>query len=394
PRFRILLFVCAINGFANLGTAGAASPAPELAREVVALERAVNDLASPSSDPRKVLNGVVRNLPRSRSGVIEASLTEFIGRMPAAGVGFRCDTAFVRDRARKELLRVKDVLLDANPQMPHPEFCSSSPIAIDIAEPMKPIDVYGYDFDREPIQVLLMNDYGFRDVTSAAEVRSHSHLNIDLEKHALKLSSENRRIAISVGHLIRYSIPIIQADTRLCASRIEQIEAGRTVSYEPPPIEQGKVVNKGPARFWANASLDVDSNVLELTLCLTAAADDPTHSSVSGCAVEYVYTSDADRTIERVFGERQSAMRSVHDAETRLTRRTGTQPVTEWVIEPSSPAMSPKITAKLGAIRVVSTEVGNCMTPLAFEQAKRAGSLGPATVRRLDAELRAIDPRR
>jgi len=50
--------------------------------------------------------------------------------------------------------------------------------------------------------------------------------------------------------------------------------------------------------------------------------------------------------------------------------------------------MSPKVVAKLGAIGVVSTEVGKCIAPLAFKRAKRAGSLGAATVRRLDAQPR------
>jgi hypothetical protein len=393
-QLRCVVLCAAVSGSVVPRLSAAPTRRLELVDEVVALEQAVNALARPASDPRKVLRDVRMNLRASSHEFIETDIAAFVRRMPDPRTGVKCSAAFLRDRARKELLRVKDVLLDANPQTAHPEFCSADPAAIDAAKPARSIDVYGYDFDREPIQVLLMNDHGFLDATFAARLRSHYHLIIDLEAPGLKLSPMNRRIAISVGHLIRFSIPLIQSDTKLCTSRLEQIDAGKSISYAPPAIARGEELRAGPARFWVNASLGSDSNAVEATVCMTAVASSRARPGVSGCAVEYVYTTDADRTIERVLDDREAAMQSEHTVETRQSRRGSGPPVTEWEIAPAGGDASstpPSVTVRFGAIRVISTDAGDCVAPSAFAEAKRTGHLGADAVRRLDPQLRAVD---
>ena len=364
---------------------------------VVVLERAINALADPSSDYRTTLQNVLPALPAGSQDFLKTDITAFLSRAPDPGADFQCSAEFVRYKARKELLRLKDMLLDSSPQPAEPQFCYAVPFAIDPALPTRRIEIYGYDFDREPMQVLLMNSYGFTDVTFAVVTQSHYHMTLELEKHGLEVSPENRVLALTLHHIIQHAIPVIQPDTRLCESRIEDIPADKVIAYDPPSIVRGRSFTVAGASVVANAALDYDSNVVDATMCVTATAPGEDPNAVSGCAGEFVYTSESGRLIEWVSGDLQSRIAYTSGSGEKDVRKgAGRGPVDRWTFtagSPTSPAgAEPGLAVRLRKLQVVSTQVGGgCVSPIAYLEARRMRALSAGVVRRLDTELTKVD---
>ncbi len=367
-----------------------------LTDSVVVLERAINTLASPSAEYRKTLQDVIARLPPDSQEFLKTDISTFLKRAPDERADFKCSPDFVRYRATKELLRIKDTLLHTNPQPAQPEFCYAVPFAIDPTRPINPIEIYGYDFDRAPLQILLMDNYGFRDVTFALIKRTHYHVTLDLAKNGIKFSPQNQVLAVTWGHLIQHSIPIIQPTTNLCSSRIEEIPAGKEVSYAPLPIIQNRHFTEG-ANILANAFLDYESNKIDATVCMTAVDQNSDGAAVSGCGVEYVYTSESDREIEWVFGDLEARMADRHDHWPKFVqKRPKGGPVAEWILAGfggTLPAHAEaQVTIRLRKIRIVSTAAEGCLSAIAYSEAKRMNALSAGTVRRLDSQLKKVDP--
>jgi len=368
-----------------------------LTKSVLAVERAINALATPSADPREILHHVLATLPSNSQEFLKTDVTTFLRRAPDAQADFKCSNDFVSYKARQELMRLKDTLLNDNPQPAHPQFCYAVPYAVDPTQPMGSIEIYGYDFDREPLQILLLNTHGFREVTFALEQHTHYHLTLDLGTHGVTLSPDDQAIALAWGHLIRHSIPLIQPTTSLCPSRIEEVSGGKEIAYEPLLTDRHRSFRGTRARIVANAALDYESNVVDATLCVTAVERTKYRGAVSGCGVEYVYTSEPDRLIEWVFGELQA--RTIHThRDDGSGKRDGARggPVAQWIFsgfDGSAPArMEPKVRIRLRRIRVVSTKTDGCVSAIVYSEARRVNALGPGSIRRLASQLKRVDP--
>ena len=117
-----------------------------------------------------------------------------------------------------------------------------------------------------------------------------------------------------MGHLVRHWIPLVQSTTPICSSSIEEVPASKEIAYTLPPIARELGFYSDAAKILANAALDYESNKIDATICTTAEGRTP----ISGCAVEYVYTSDADRVIEWVFGKPQAEI--AHKREVQPTQ--------------------------------------------------------------------------
>ena len=261
-------------------------------------------------------------------------IKNFLARAPGAGADFKCGADFMRYRARQELWRLKDKLLNSNPPPAEPQFCYAQPFVVDLSLPAKSVDVYGYDLDQMPLEMFVMNSAGFfEDVTFALTRKSHFHLVFDLGNKKLKLSGKNQTLALVWGHLVRYSIALIQPTTPLCLSAIETIPSGKALSYQPPVISGDGRFGSAGARVWANAVLDYESNKVDATFCLTAADPKEGGTVVAGCAVEYVYTSDPDHVIEAVFGGLQSRIAYSAGAPPADVEGAREGPVARWSFE-------------------------------------------------------------
>jgi len=261
---------------------------------------------------------------------------------------------------------------------------------------MNPIEIYGYDLDRVPLQILLMDTYGFRDVSFAVTKRTHYHVTLDLKKNGIKFSPQNQVLAVTWGHLIQHSIPIIQSSIHLCSSRVEEIPAGKEITYAPLPINENRHFT-GEAKILANAFLDYESNKVDATVCMTAVEQNGDAAGISGCGVEYVYTSEPEREIEWVFGNLEARMADDHDHwPNRVRKGARGGPVGEWILagfNGTPPAQAEaQVTIRLRKIRIVSTAAEGCVSVITYCEAKRMNALSVATVRRLDSQLKKVDP--
>jgi hypothetical protein len=369
----------------------------QLTDSIVLLERAVSALANPSADYSKILREVVAHWPANGVAVVKTDLATFLARAPDARTDFKCGADFVRYRARKELLRLKDVLLDANPQPARSQFCYAAPFAIDLARAPGAVEIYGYDFDKEPPQLLLMNAFGFRDVTFALIRHNHFHLTLELAKNGLTFSADNQQLAVATGHLIQQTIPVIRPDTSICESRVEEIPAGKAIGFAPPPLDGRQEFSAGSgATLWSNAALDYESNQVDATVCLSIVEPGVNPRVRSGCATELVHSTDADRVIERVVGGLEDQVVYTHRSGSEDVRNGLTRgPVSRWLFGGLGPQQStpvePRIAIRLRAARVISTKAGGCVSAIAYLEAKRMHALSEKTVRRLDAQLKKMD---
>jgi hypothetical protein len=337
-----------------------------------------------------VIDDALAAIPEDASSDTAGDIRRFAARTPAVGPGFRCSADFVRLRARQMLVRLREKLRQEAPPPLEPAVCYTAPFALD-ASPAPPADgilhIYGFDLDLISPQLILISTGGaYVDVTSALVPASHYHLTVRIG--GVPISSDSRSLGLAWGHLIRYSVTVLRPSARLCSSRIESIPAGKAVSYRVPPAADanaGRSLNGTSA----DVALHYFSNKVEATICVTAA-----NAAISGCTIEFLYTTDPDRVIDGVLGRLTSAAAS--DRRQRpATPRKGADPVRHWIFS-SRPAGPPGsadafVTARLGRIRVVSSEDDGCIAPVVYAEARRTSTLDPRTRAALDPQLRTLD---
>jgi hypothetical protein len=362
---------------------------------IVVLERGENALASSSADHRQALKTVLDGLPPGAPEFVRSDIMTFLKRMPDKGADFECGPDFMRYRARQELERVKDKLLNTNPQPAEPQFCYAAPFAIDLAQPAESLEIYGYDLDTQPLELFVVNNDGsFEDVSFALSIRTHYHLAVDLGRSRAKFSARSQMVSVAWGHLIRYSVSLIHPSTALCLSQIEEIPAGKTITFSPLLISGGGRLGRG-GNVRASARLNYESNKVDATVCMMATDQEPNPTTFGGCGVEYVYTTDPERIIEGVFSGLESRTPQIHlhpGQNIRRERRGG--PVSQWVFvipgaQPEA-GIEPAVTVVLDKIRIASTKVEDCLPAVAYLEARRKRSIAPGTIKRLDMESRAL----
>ena len=145
--------------------------------------------------------------------------------------------------------------------------------------------------------------------------------------------------------------------------------------------------------MWADASLDYENNEIDATICITADRGGGA-PLFSGCTVGFVYTTQADRIIDGVFGAMHDHV-SYAGAATRSEDKSRGGPVRRWVFSGPGPGDSktafPSVTAELTAIRVVSTAADGCLSPQAYLEARRTSVVSDATRLVLDPQLQRVD---
>jgi hypothetical protein len=360
---------------------------------LVVLDRAIYELRSPSADYGTILQAAVEALPDDASQDTKADIRTFLKRAPRPGAEFRCSADFVRARARLMLRRLREKLLNEAPSALEPAVCYSAPFALS-ATPHGSADgslnLYGFDLDAVTPQLILVTSAGFVDVTPALAVRSHFHLTVKLgSAGGVNLLPGSRSLGLAWGHLIRYSVPILRSDARLCSSRIETIPSGKSVTYQLPPSAR-TVTGSSLNTISADVVLDHSSNKLEATMCVTTA-----NPAVSGCTVAFLYTTDPDRVIDGVLGGGLKGDASSTRGGRPAIRQSSGDPVRQWIFSRpeagQSAAGDTLVTARLNRIRVVSTEDDGCVAAVAYVEARRTATLDAGIRSVLDQQLRTID---
>jgi hypothetical protein len=397
PSDRLLLFAtvgCALSLAFGSGTVNAAAPAPKAnpQRTILVLDHAENTLATSSLDHRQALKSVLETLPSDTPEFVRSDIETFLKRAPDERADFQCSHEFMRYRARQELERIKDKLLNTS-QPAEPQFCYAVPFAIDLALPKKSLEIYGYDLDTKPLELFVVNkDATFEDVSFALSSRTHYHLSVDLGSNGVKFSPRSQTIIVAWGHLIRYSVSLIQPTTSLCSSEIEEIPAGKPITFPPQLISgSGRLGSRGSVR--ASTTLNYESNKLDATVCLMATDQEQNPTTLGGCGVEYVYTTDPARVIEGVFMKLESRISNIHPISgPNIIVEKSDGPVSRWTLDvpgaQSGASAEATVTVTLRKIRIASTRLDNCLPAVAYLEARRRSGLANTTLKRLDSESR------
>jgi hypothetical protein len=371
------------------------APSDPLSGTVFALDRAIDALTDPSSDFRTVLQGLKVRLPPGGNGAVAATIDRFLDRAPARSADFHCSTDFVRLQARQELIRIEEALLGTASAPAEPQFCYAAPFVVDPRLPSNTVEIYGYDFDRVPLQMVLVTDKEYHDVSGALIPRTHYHVTLVLGDHGVRLSQNARVLGLTWGNLIHHAIPIVQPDTRLCSCIVEEVAAGHTVEQASTPVRRGRSDAAGSPGGWANALLDYQSNALGATVCMTVTAPSADGSLRAGCVHAFVLTVDPDRIIEWVFG-RLDGRASYEGTRARLGKirvLNDSELIRSWTFAGlGEEADDPRVTVELGKLRLVTTGGERCVSPIAYLEARRTGAISAVRSRGLDRQLANVVP--
>ncbi len=372
---------------------------------LLVLDEAMHLLADASSDYRRVLQEAVAALPVNAEAEVSGGIRKFVSRIPATGAEFPCSTDFLRLKARQALWRLREALLGEKPASMEPAVCYSLPFVLDVTQLQTRgtlLHIYGLDFDAAPLQMVLVTSEGYRDVTAGLVQRSHYHLTVMLGDGGIPIPPKSHSLGLVWGHLIHHSIALVQPATPLCSARVETVPR-KTISYVPSlNSNRDRRLARPATRVWADALLDYSNNKLEATICIGAATKRGGGGMVlSGCTVEFLYTTDPDRMIDGVVGDVSSHV-SLANAERlteRLTAVNSGRPrdlVRAWAFaglqRRRSDSHAVSMTARLNQIVVVSIEHDGCVSPIAYLEAKRTTVLSPVTRRALDRQLDRVNP--
>jgi hypothetical protein len=370
-------------------------------RAVGTLDRAIDALSVTSADARVVLRQTLGALPPSESAAargVEAVLT----RMPPPEAEFPCGASFLRNRARKELVRLREELLGNTPSPLEPEACYATPFAIDSTHLPAAIDIYGVDFDRVVPEMFLVSDAQFSDISAGLSKRSHYHLTFDPKhltfdpKHltfdpksgGVQFSSGNQFLGLAWGHLIHYSIPIVHPKSALCRSRVEQVTPPDNVDIGLD-ARTGEGATTSRFRVRANMALEIMENGVNALVCATAQATSPDGVGYSGCANRFLFTIDPDRKIDGILENAEDRIAFVTSVNSKGVEHGSSRgPVRQWAIAPQgTDGTPPLLSITLQTLHVVSSENLGCVSPVAYAEAKRQHAIGPDTLRALDVQL-------
>jgi hypothetical protein len=375
------------------------APPDRLTQTLLVIDEAIVSLHRPSGDPRQILQHVLNALP-SNSNDTKRAIREFLGRIPAPDADFLCGADFLRYRVRKEFDRIKDTLLNNLPQPAEPQLCYAVPFAVDMLSNdarQHSLELYGYDFDRAPLEIVLVGTSGFADVTFALVPRTHFHVTVKLGTNGVQFSPDSEMLALAWGNVIHHTIPIIQPSTALCESRLEEI---RNVVLRYSPLQISGTANGGNRRatIRSTVTLDTVSNALDAIVCMTVTEGERTGRLFSGCAPERIFTADTDRTIERIIGDAQSSVSFTSVLKGSAIGKSGGPDgvVADWrFVRTGGSDIAeglPELSATLNIIRVVSTSTNACVSALAYAEAKRRNVLHASTIDRLDPQLSQLNP--
>jgi hypothetical protein len=385
------MFVCAIRSpSSRVAAAPPSQSSQSRVRVVAALDEAIYALTVPVPDVPAVLRRLADQLKRSAEPQLVADIETFLNRMPDARSDFKCGAEFVRLRAQAALIRLHDVALGDAPGAVEGQPCYAAPFAVDATHPPDAVEIYGYDFDTVPVEMFLVEAAGYKDVSAAVIRRSHYHLTVRLGATGAAIDSASRSLGLTWGHLIRYSVPVIQPTSRLCRPLVQQLKPHEPIELDLDRAEGSNGSLRIGSRVIANLGLTYESNAVSAGVC-AGAADPNGEATVSRCVDQQLFTVDADRTIDGILGSTESRVDfSVARGARQMAPGARGTPVRRWTAsrlmsEPSDPR--PQIAVDVRPIQVVSIDNRGCVSAVAYQEAKRVGAVSQATAQRLDADL-------
>jgi hypothetical protein len=349
------------------------------------LDRAIDALSVTSADARVVLRQTLGALPPSESAATRG-VEAVLARVPPPEIAFPCGTAFLRSRAWKELVRLREELLGSAPPPVEPEACYATPFAVDAARPGT-IEIYGVDFDRVVVEMFLVSDGQFSDVSAGLTRQTHYHLTFDPKSGGIPFGSGSQFLGLAWGHLIHYSIPIVHPKSALCRSQVELVTPPESVDIALDALAGGATTSRFRVR--ASMTLEFMGNGANASVCASAQATSSDSVAYSGCANRFLFTIDPDRTIDGIFENAEDRIAFVTSVNSKRVEHGDSHgPVLEWAVGPQLKDVEPPLfSVALRTLHVVSSENLGCVSPVAYSEAKRQHAIGPDTMRALDVQL-------
>jgi hypothetical protein len=343
------------------------------------LDDAIQALSRPSANTRRILERVSDKLLSQGDGTLQRDIRNFLARLPRELDEFPCAADFLRSRASRELDRLKERLLGSTPQPLEPAVCYSKPSVLEakvVARANGVLELYGFDFDQSAPELVLIHNGSFEDVSTALTLRNQFHLTVKTGRDGVPFSRDSEALGVAWGHILHYTIPIVQEATALCKPRVENIPAGTVVRFSPPRFGEGIARIQGTRKIWGKVELETVANALEVRLCATITAGRG-QSVFSGCGSEQIFSSGSDQRIDRILGSTESVMSNL------TGKRSG--PVAAWMLAGTD--SMPEVSVTLKELRIESMPAEGCLSPSKYNEAKQRNQLSRDTVRRLDASV-------
>jgi hypothetical protein len=175
---------------------------------VATLDKAINSLQSESTNWRQVLEETRDKLTDETQSTIKNEINNLISNgIAATGIEVRCNTDFVRNRTRQELIFIRNRLAEKvkvsllPESILEPVVCQVAPTSIDLRLPpnrRNELRLAGYDFDKNNIVVKLLDDKGQEvDVTSKLAQPTKYLLTLNLSPNrGIPLSEASDKIIV------------------------------------------------------------------------------------------------------------------------------------------------------------------------------------------------------
>ncbi len=364
---------------------------------VAAIDQAIDALQNQSADWQKVLQDLMGKLTQEAESTIRNDVANILSRSIAqGGVEVRCDADFLRNRIRQALIGLKAKILGQNVPPPEPGLCQVVPVAVDraaVPDHVKQLEFYGYDFDHaQDLRVLLESTGGSRlDVTSALDRPTHYAMTVKFGATGVQLQPDSERFVLQWSGKPVSTIAVIQPMTPVCQSRVETIPSSH-VTYRPPKVGGGDADFDGHGpHVVITVMLSSTPQTLSARVTMDAAETRADWTHASGSQEFQLYTAPPGWRIDQIIGNKESALQytdNTPDVDDHFDRPAG-EPVQHFKVVGDTggdeAGTRTQVDVAFNVLRVTLVEATNCVPDSAFNRARLAGLLTPATLTRLQS---------
>lgn len=355
-------------------------------RAVSVLDDAIETLANESADWQQVLQDAMSQLTDDAQSTIRNEIADVASRSIAqAGVEFRCDVDFIRARVREALIDIRASLLGQIAEPVEPSLCSVVPLVVDrtlVPDRLKTIEFYGYNLDFvESLRVFLEDGAGrLTDVTEFLDRPTHYVMTLRFGANGVLLDSSSRRFVLEWDGRQISSIGVIQAQTPVCRTDLDEFPVrNNEITLQPDRIEgDGDFNGHGPhVQTWVK--LDTRPDLITATVYMYARETKSDWTTVEGSETRELYRPPAGWRVERVIGMR-SAEHSFTDGDHDLDRfglGSGLLAELFYVGDTSGDeaGTATEVTAIFNKVQVEIVENSGCVAPGTALQAYELGAI-------------------
>jgi hypothetical protein len=255
-----------------------------------------------------------------------------------------------------------------------PQLCGVIPLAVDMGLPpdrRNKIELYGYDFDKANIEVLLENNNGTTDVSRQLDQPTHYHMTINLGGGGVNLTPESSRLILRWNNQIISTIGIIQDSPDICSSDPDN-HLPSPVSYTPPHTRGDREFDGNGPDITCRVRLINRRNKVDAQIFFQAKETESDWTTASGTMTSTVYTADSGWEIENIVGPTESSY-SYRDNDHALDRFPGSGPVSSYTFMGDGggddAGVHTRVEVAFNSIRLELKETGDCISERAIRSA-------------------------